>query len=147
MTTTTPVPTAAAAAAAVDWDALVAAARGAAAHASCEYSSHAVGAAGLDASGRVHLGCNVENAAYLALHAEWNMVGALTVAGGGALVAVVCVVGRGHGVVTVPCGICRQVLFEAGGPDLAVLTPAGPATLAELLPHAFGPANLAGLGR
>ena len=81
--------------------------------------------------------CNVENASYgLTLCAECGLVSALHATGGGRLVAVACVDGRGQPLV--PCGRCRQLLHEHGGPDL--LFNARP--LSELLPDAFGPEHL-----
>jgi cytidine deaminase len=99
-----------------------------------------VGAAVLGASGRVFTGCNVENSSYgLALCAERNAVGQAVAAGDRALLAVaVAVSGRP----CPPCGMCRQVLFEFGSPDLVVALVGSKAravhTLRELLPHAFG---------
>lgn len=110
------------------------------------YSRFHVGAAALDEQGRVHAGCNVENAAYpQGTCAETNAFGAL-IAAGGRQVRALLVVGDGESLVT-PCGGCRQRLRELAAPDTPVLV-AGPAgvratfTLDELLPHAFGPENL-----
>ena len=87
--------------------------------------------------GRVLTACNVENASYgLTLCAECGLVSALHATGGGRLVAVACVDGRGQPLV--PCGRCRQLLHEHGGPEL--LFNARP--LGELLPDAFGPEHL-----
>lgn len=113
------------------------------------YSRYAVGAAIETASGKVFAGCNVENASYgLTLCAECGLVSALHAApstgtGGGtpALVAVAVVAGDGD--LLLPCGRCRQLLLEAGGPALLVDTAGGPVALAELLPAAFGNADLA----
>lgn len=122
----------------VDWDALRAAARDAMAHAYAPYSRFAVGAAGLVDDGRVVTGCNVENASYgLTLCAECGLVSALHASGGGRLVAVACVQGDGSAIP--PCGRCRQLLLEHGGPSLVV----NGRTIAELLPDAFGPGDLA----
>jgi len=94
--------------------------------------------------GRVVLGCNVENASYgLGLCAECGLVSALAATGGGRLVAMVCV--DGQGALLMPCGRCRQLLFEHGGPAMLVATDDGSVTVAELLPRAFGPDDLAAL--
>ena len=126
---------------AVDWTALRAAAGNAARHAYCPYSGLRVGAAGLVDDGRMVLGCNVENASYgLALCAECTMAGQLRLTGGGRLVAVACRSGGGQPLM--PCGRCRQVLYELGGPECLVDTPRGPLPLRDLLPDAFGPDDL-----
>ena len=97
--------------------------------------------AGLVDDGRVVVGCNVENAAYgVALCAECGLVSALHAGGGGRLVAVVCV--DGHGNVLMPCGRCRQLLWENGGPDLLVETVSGIRPMTDVLPDAFGPEDL-----
>lgn len=106
------------------------------------YSRFLVGAAGLVDDGRVVTGCNVENAAYgVGLCAECGMVSQLHATGGGRLVAVFCV-GR-HGQALMPCGRCRQLLWENGGPDCLLMTPEGPLPMRDLLPQAFGPQDLA----
>jgi len=126
---------------AVDWNALRAAAGNAARHAYCPYSGLRVGAAGLTEDGRMVLGCNVENASYgLALCAECTMAGQLRLTGGGRLVAVACRSGDGQPLM--PCGRCRQILSELGGPECQVDTPRGPRPLREVLPDAFGPDDL-----
>jgi cytidine deaminase len=125
----------------LDWDALRAAATGVMARAYAPYSNFRVGAAGLVDDGRVVVGCNVENASYdLALCAECGMVSALHATGGGRLVAVVCV--DAHGDVLMPCGRCRQLLWENGGPDLLLKTVRGVRPMSEVLPDAFGPEDL-----
>jgi cytidine deaminase len=125
----------------VDWDALRAAARNAMTHAYAPYSNYPVGAAALVDDGRVVAGCNVENASYgLGLCAECGLVSALHATGGGRLVAFACVDGAGEPLV--PCGRCRQLLYEHGGPDLLLATPEGVLTLREMLPQAFGPGHL-----
>jgi len=125
----------------VDWAALRAVARSVLAQAYAPYSGFPVGAAGLADDGRVVSGCNVENASYgLGLCAECGLVSALAASGGGRLVAVACCDGAGRPLL--PCGRCRQLLFEHGGPDLLVDTPADPRPLAELLPEPFGPGDL-----
>lgn len=125
----------------VDWDALRASARDVMAHAYVPYSHYPVGAAALVDDGRVVVGCNVENASYgVTLCAECSLVSALVVGGGGRLVAFACV--DGAGAVLMPCGRCRQLLWEHGGADLLVDTPEGALPMTAVLPHAFGPAHL-----
>ncbi|WP_047869405.1 cytidine deaminase [Nocardiopsis sp. RV163] len=128
--------------ASVDWEALRAAAREAMGRAYAPYSRYPVGAAALVDDGRVVSGCNVENASYgLALCAECGLVSALHASGGGRLTAFSCVDGRGE--LLMPCGRCRQLLFEHGGPQLLVDTPEGVWTMDRVLPQAFGPHSLA----
>lgn len=123
----------------IDWVALRAAAVKVAACAYAPYSHFEVGAAGLVDDGRVVTACNVENASYgLTLCAECGVVSALRSSGGGRLVALVCVGGPGRAAV-MPCGRCRQVLYEFGGAELLVDGDGTPRRLADLLPHAFGP--------
>jgi cytidine deaminase len=118
-----------------DWDALRHAALEVAQHAYVPYSHFHVGAAALTADGRVITGCNVENASYgLTLCAECAVVSALHVSGGGRLVAVVSV---GNGRPVMPCGRCRQLLWEHGGPDCLVDGDGTPRPMRELLPGAF----------
>ncbi|MBC6448509.1 cytidine deaminase [Actinokineospora xionganensis] len=125
----------------IDWDALRAEAVRAAASAYCPYSGLQVGAAAVVDDGRVVTGCNVENAAYgVGLCAECTMAGQLRMTGGGRLVAVACRSGTGE--LLMPCGRCRQIIFELGGPDCLVDTPAGPAPMSAVLPDAFGPDQL-----
>jgi cytidine deaminase len=119
-----------------DWAALRAAATDVAGRAYAPYSRLRVGAAGLADDGRVITGCNVENASFgLTLCAECGLVSALHASGGGTLTAVSVVAGDGEPLV--PCGRCRQLLLEAGGPGLLLDTEAGPRELGELLPGAF----------
>lgn len=125
-----------------DWEELRAAAVEAMRHAYAPYSHYSVGAAGRVDDGRVVSGCNVENAAYgVGLCAECGMVSQLHVTGGGRLTHVVCV--DRDGSVIMPCGRCRQILFENGGPDLELMTGSGVKRMDEVLPDAFGPDNLA----
>ncbi|KGM08976.1 cytidine deaminase [Cellulomonas carbonis T26] len=125
----------------VDWDALRARAREAMATAYAPYSQFPVGCAALVDDGRVVVGCNVENASYgVGLCAECTLVGALHTSGGGRLVAFTCV--DGHGNVLMPCGRCRQLLWEHGGATLLVETVRGIRTMDEVLPDAFGPDDL-----
>jgi cytidine deaminase len=126
----------------VDWAALQEAAVEAMHHAYAPYSHYPVGAAGQVEDGRVVSGCNVENAAYgVALCAECGMVSQLHITGGGRLTRVVCVDGKGS--VIMPCGRCRQLLFENGGPEMELMTASGVRRMDEVLPDAFGPDNLA----
>jgi cytidine deaminase len=125
----------------IDWYRLRVAAGDAAGRAYAPYSGLRVGAAGEAADGRVIVGCNVESASYgLTLCAECGLVSALHAAGGGTLVAVSVVSSDGRPLL--PCGRCRQLLYEAGGEDLLVDSATGPRKLATLLPSAFGPADL-----
>ncbi|MFC0439169.1 cytidine deaminase [Kutzneria buriramensis] len=125
----------------VDWDELRRLAVVAAASAYCPYSGLQVGAAALCDDGRVVTGCNVENAAYgVALCAECTMAGQLRLTGGGKFVAVACRSGKGE--LLMPCGRCRQIIYELGGPDCLVDTPRGVLTMREVLPDAFGPEDL-----
>ena len=105
------------------------------------YSDYQVGAAGLVDDGRLVAGCNVENASYgLALCAECGLVSALHAGGGGRLVAVVCV--DGHGNALMPCGRCRQLIWENGTPDTLLETVRGIRPMTEVLPDAFGSDDL-----
>ncbi len=103
----------------------------------CPYSKYPVGAAALVDDGRMVSGCNVENAAYgVSLCAECGMISDLVRSGGGRIVAFICVDGRGQP--TSPCGRCRQLLWEHGGPDLVLEMPQGQMTMREVLPGGFG---------
>ena len=125
----------------VPWVKLHGAAREVMARAYAPYSGFLVGAAGLVDDGRIVTGCNVENASYgVGLCAECGLVSALHEGGGGRLVAVVCVDRNGD--VLMPCGRCRQLLFEQGGADLLVDTVSGVRPMVEVLPDAFGPDDL-----
>lgn len=126
-----------------DWESLRAQARDAMSRAYAPYSGYPVGAAALVDDGRTVTGCNVENASYgLALCAECGLISALFATGGGRLTAFTCVDGAGE--LLVPCGRCRQLLHEHGGPELLVDTPSGIHPLSYLLPEAFGAGHLAG---
>ncbi|WP_370063559.1 cytidine deaminase [Mycobacterium sp. MAA66] len=125
----------------IDWkilrDKAIDASRGAYA----PYSQYPVGAAALVDDGRIVVGCNVENVSYgLGLCAECAVACALHVSGGGRLLALACVDGAGRALM--PCGRCRQVLLEHGGPTMLIDHPAGAKSLADLLPDAFGPDDL-----
>ena len=129
----------------VDWEALRSAATEASARAYAPYSRYHVGAAALaegpDGSTRLLVGCNVENAAYgVTLCAECGLVSSLHASGGGRLTHFVCV--NGDGEVIMPCGRCRQLLSEHGGPRLQLMTVSGLRSMAEVLPDAFGPDDL-----
>ncbi|MDA2812140.1 cytidine deaminase [Nocardiopsis sp. RSe5-2] len=126
-----------------DWPTLRAEAQAAARHAYAPYSGLHVGAAGVTDNGRIVSGCNVENSSFgLTLCAECGLVSDLYATGGGRLRAMACV--DGHGRLLLPCGRCRQVLYEHGGPDMLVDTAEGPMALKALLPQAFGPDDLKG---
>ena len=125
----------------VDWKLLRYKAIEASGNAYAPYSQFPVGAAALVDDDRIVTGCNVENVSYgLGLCAECSVVCALHAGGGGRLVALSCV--GPDGAVLMPCGRCRQVLLEHGGPELLIDHPVGPRRLAELLPDAFGPDDL-----
>jgi cytidine deaminase len=126
----------------VDWAALRAAAREVRGRAYAPYSKFPVGAAALVDDGRVVVGCNVENASYgVGLCAECGLVSALLAGGGGRLVAFTCVGPDGE--LLMPCGRCRQLLWEHGGAALLVETAArGVVPMTEVLPEAFGPDDL-----
>ncbi|MFC4947086.1 cytidine deaminase [Pseudonocardia sp. GCM10023141] len=124
-----------------DWDALRAAAVEVAGSAYAPYSHLFVGAAAQCDDGRIVTGCNVENASYgLGMCAECTMAGQLRLTGGGRFVAVACRSSTGD--LLMPCGRCRQVLYEFGGPDCLVDTPRGVLPMSEVLPDAFGPDDL-----
>ena len=126
----------------IDWDVLRDNAVRAMRCAYSPYSRFPVGAAALNADGRIVTGCNVENVSYgLGLCAECVLVGNLIVTGGGRLIAVSVADSRGE--ILTPCGRCRQVLLEHGGAELLVDRRGGPRPLRELLPDAFGPDDLA----
>jgi cytidine deaminase len=125
----------------IDWSALRKLAVEAAWQAYCPYSGLQVGAAALVDDGRTVVGCNVENASYgLGLCAECVLAGQLRLTGGGRLVAVACRSGSAE--LLMPCGRCRQIIYEHGGPECLVDSPNGPVPMTEVLPHAFGPADL-----
>ncbi len=124
-----------------DWDALTEEARGIAERAYAPYSGFRVGAAAVAEDGRVLTGCNVENAGYgVTLCAECGVISSLAATGGGRLTHFVCV--NGDGDVIMPCGRCRQLLFEHGGNELLLLTRSGIRPMSEVLPDAFGPDDL-----
>ncbi|WP_028473342.1 cytidine deaminase [Nocardioides alkalitolerans] len=123
------------------WERLKAEAVEAATHAYVPYSKFRVGAAALVDDGRLVVGCNVENASYgVGLCAECGLVSQLHLSGGGRLTHFVCV--NGDDAVIMPCGRCRQLLFENGGRDLLLMTVSGIRRMDEVLPDAFGPDDL-----
>lgn len=125
----------------IDWDALRRRAFEVMSNAYAPYSRFPVGAAALTADGRIVSGCNVENISYgLGLCAECVLVGNLISTGGGRLSAVSVCDSRGE--ILMPCGRCRQVLYEFGGAQLLVDHRDGPVALRALLPDAFGPDDL-----
>jgi cytidine deaminase len=125
-----------------DWEDLRARAVAVAARAYAPYSSLHVGAAALVDDGRLVTGCNVENASYgLGLCAECGLVSALHASGGGRLVALACRSGAGE--LLMPCGRCRQLLYEFSAPGMLLETVSGIRTIDEVLPDAFGPRQLA----
>ena len=130
----------------IDWPALRAAATEAAAHAYAPYSRYRVGAAALVSDGRIVQGCNVENASYgVTLCAECGLVSELHMSGGGQLVAFVCV--NNDGQTIMPCGRCRQLLYEHALPGMLLETVSGIRTIDEVLPDAFGPRDLEDVSR
>ncbi|HET8928664.1 MAG TPA: cytidine deaminase [Microbacterium sp.] len=125
----------------IDWDELRAAATEAMQRAYAPYSRYPVGAAALASDGRIVQGCNVENASYgVGLCAECGLVSDLNLTGGGRLVAFVCVNGSGETIM--PCGRCRQLLYEFAVPGMLLETVSGIRTIDEVLPDAFGPRDL-----
>jgi cytidine deaminase len=125
----------------VDWKSLRDKAIEVRAGAYAPYSRVPVGAAALVDDHRIVVGCNVENVSYgLGLCAECAVVCVLRAGGGGRLVALACVGPDGEALM--PCGRCRQVLLEHGGPEMLIDHPRGPRPLRELLPDAFGPHDL-----
>ena len=128
-------------AATINWDALRAAANTAMAKAYAPSSNFPVGAAALTEDGRVVSGCNIENASLgVTLCAECSMVSELFMTGGGRLVAFYCVDGNGN--VLMPCGRCRQLIYEHSAPGMLLQTVSGIRTIEQVLPDAFGPRDL-----
>lgn len=125
----------------IDWKQLTAVATAAMQKAYAPYSNFPVGAAALTDDGRIISGCNVENASYgLGLCAECSLVSELFRTGGGKLVAFACVDGKGEALM--PCGRCRQLLFEHSADGMLLQTISGIKTIYEVLPDAFGPKDL-----
>lgn len=130
----------------INWDALREAARDAMSRAYVPYSKFPVGAAAFTEDGRLVYGCNVENASYgLTLCAECSLVSQLTMSGGGKLVAFTCVDGNGN--VLMPCGRCRQLLFEHSAAGMVLETVSGFKTIDQVIPDAFGPRELEEYGK
>ena len=126
----------------IDWDELRSAATEAMSHAYVPYSKFPVGAAALVDDGRIVSGCNVENASYgVTLCAECGLVSSLAMTGGGHLVAFTCV--NGDGDILMPCGRCRQLLYEHSADGMLLETVSGIRTIDQVLPDAFGPRQLA----
>ncbi len=125
----------------IDWDALRALAAEALTHADVPDSKFPVGVAAIVDDGRIIKGANVENASYgLTLCAECALVSSLHMTGGGKLVAFACV--DGHGNALMPCGRCRQLLYEHSARGMLLATVSGIKTIDEVLPDAFGPRTL-----
>jgi cytidine deaminase len=125
----------------IDWDLLRSKAKEAMTKAYVPYSDFPVGVAALVDDGRIISGCNVENASYgVGLCAECGLVSNLINSGGGRLVAVACV--DRHGNSLMPCGRCRQLLWEHGGADCLLDSVSGIKPMREILPDAFGPEDL-----
>lgn len=126
----------------IDWDELTAAATVAMKNSYSPYSNYAVGAAALTQDGRIVIGCNIENASLgITLCAECSLVSDLFRTGGGKLVAFACVDGAGQALM--PCGRCRQLLFEHAAPGMLIRNVSGIRTIEQMLPDAFGPEKLA----
>ncbi|MEY4655749.1 MAG: cytidine deaminase [Rhodoluna sp.] len=126
----------------INWAELKAAAVQAMKHAYAPYSHFPVGAAALVDDGRIVSGCNVENASYgVGLCAECGLVSNLSMTGGGKLIAFYCVDGAEN--ILMPCGRCRQLLFEHSQTGMLLQTTSGIKTIEEVLPDAFGPRDLA----
>ena len=129
----------------VNWDALRAAANAAMKRAYVPYSKFPVGAAALTEDGRIVSGCNIENASYgLTLCAECSLLSDLFMSSpdgqASRLVAFTCV--DGHGNILMPCGRCRQLLFEHSAPGMVLETVSGMRTIDQVIPDAFGPRDL-----
>lgn len=115
------------------------------------YSRFKVGAALLAKNGTVYTGCNIENASYTPTNCAERTALFKAVSEGVTEFESIAIVGSMEGkvneLVTAPCGVCRQALFEFGGPTLRVILAKSEedylvTTLGELLPYGFGPANL-----
>ena len=125
----------------IDWDGLRSVATQAMGKAYAPYSNYPVGAAALTTDGRIVSGCNIENASYgVTLCAECSLVTDLIMGGGGRLTAFTCVDGNGN--VLMPCGRCRQLLFEHSAAGMLLETVSGIRTIDQVLPDAFGPRQL-----
>ena len=126
----------------INWNELKDAAIAAMKKAYAPYSHYPVGAAALVDDGRIVSGCNVENASYgVGLCAACGLVSNLSMTGGGKLVAFYCVDGAEN--ILMPCGRCRQLLFEHSSEGMLLQTVSGIKTIDQVLPDAFGPRDLA----
>jgi cytidine deaminase len=126
----------------INWNDLKEAAIAAMKKAYAPYSHYPVGVAALVDDGRIVSGCNVENASYgVGLCAECGLVSNLSMTGGGKLVAFYCVDGAEN--ILMPCGRCRQLLFEHSSEGMLLQTVSGIKTIEQVLPDAFGPRDLA----
>ena len=126
----------------INWELLKDAAIKAMQKAYAPYSHFPVGAAALVDDGRIVSGCTVENASYgVGLCAECGLVSNLSMTGGGKLVAFYCVDGAEN--ILMPCGRCRQLLFEHSQEGMLLQTVSGIKTIEQVLPDAFGPRDLA----
>ena len=125
----------------INWEDLKLKAIAAMKNAYAPYSHFPVGAAALVDDGRIVSGCNVENASYgVGLCAECGLVSNLAMTGGGKLVAFYCVDGAEN--ILMPCGRCRQLLFEFSQEGMLLQTTSGIKTIEQVLPDAFGPRDL-----
>jgi cytidine deaminase len=125
----------------INWDKLKTEAIEAMRKAYVPYSNFPVGAAALTDDGRIVSGCNIENASYgVTLCAECSLVSDLFRTGPGKLVAFYCV--DKHENVLMPCGRCRQLLYEHSAPGMILETVSGKKSIEEVLPDAFGPRDL-----
>jgi cytidine deaminase len=125
----------------IDWELLRQEAIAAMQKAYVPYSKFPVGVAALTEDGRIVSGCNIENASYgVTLCAECSMVSDLFRTGGGRLVAFYCV--DKHKNILMPCGRCRQLLYEHSAPGMLLETVSGIKTIDEVIPDAFGPRDL-----
>jgi cytidine deaminase len=125
----------------IDWDALKAEAVKARQNSYSPYSKFPVGAAAITSDGRTVSGCNIENASYgMTLCAECSLVSDLFRQGGGKLAYFACVDGNDN--ILMPCGRCRQLLFEHAAPGMKLLTVSGVKDITDVLPDAFGPTQL-----
>lgn len=125
----------------IDWEPLVAAATEALTRAYAPYSKYPVGVAAYTQDGRLITGANVENASYgLTLCAECSLISELFRTGGGRLVAFACVDRDGKALM--PCGRCRQLLYEHSAPGMLLRSTSGVLTIEQMLPDAFGPDRL-----
>lgn len=128
----------------INWPELRAKANAAMQKAYVPYSKFPVGVAALTDDGRIVSGCNVENASYgLTLCAECSMISELAMTsknGPAKLIAFTCVDGSGN--ILMPCGRCRQLLFEHSAPGMVLETISGFKTIEQVIPDAFGPLDL-----